>query len=126
MVSAVTVVGANSGREFKWGFDGEKSKTLGDDAVGAKPPGALKFTVPENAIVFEVDLSLDENRTKQVSIQALVLTEKPKSQSYVPGRYVFGGKKRPVSAAAELKKEQQRAEKMKCLGSESDQNVGLQ
>ena len=59
----VTILGARSGKQYPFGFDGEKSKVLSDDAVGAKPPGALKFAVPKNAIVFEVDLTLDENRS---------------------------------------------------------------
>lgn len=121
----VTIVGANSGREYPWGFDGEGSKTLGEDAVGAKPPGALKFAVPEDAIVFEVDLALDENRTETASIQALVLKQKPKSQSYVPGRFVFGGKKRPVSADAELKKEQRRALRKRNIAEANRTKIGL-
>ncbi|MEM6778095.1 MAG: hypothetical protein AAF670_10600 [Planctomycetota bacterium] len=102
---AVTVFGGRSGNVYPFGFDGERSKVLSEDAVGAKPPGTLRFAVPENAIVFEVDLTLDENRTKLGSIQALVLKEKPKSSSYVPGRFVFGGKKRPVTEGAKLKQE---------------------
>ena len=93
--------------------------------MGAKPPGALKFTVPNDAIVFEVDLTLDENRTKRASIQALVLKEKPKSQSYVPGRYVFGGKKRPVSAGAKLKEEQQRALRRRNVSEANRTKIGL-
>ena len=92
--NVVGVVGVNSGRRFEWGVDGEGSAKLGPDAIGVRPPGALKFAVPQDAIVFEVDLTLDENRTKQASIQSLVLKEKPISQSYIPGRYVFGGRKR--------------------------------
>ncbi len=91
---AVKLVGANSGKAFNWGMDGENAKTLATDAIGVRPPGALKFAVPKDAIVFEVDLTLDKKRTKVASIQSLVLKEKPKSQSYIPGRFVFGGKKR--------------------------------
>lgn len=97
---AVKIVGANSGKLFAWGVDGEGSQKLGPDAIGVRPPGALKFAVPPEAIVFEVDLTLDKNRTKLASIQALVLKEKPKSQSYIAGRYVFGGRKRDNDAAA--------------------------
>ena len=88
----VKIVGANSGRDFPWGLDGESQPKLDADAVGQKPPGALKFAVPQNAIVFEVDFTLDRNRTKVASVQALVLKEKPASQSFVPGRFVFGGR----------------------------------
>lgn len=88
----VKILGANSGRDFPWGLDGESKPKLEADAVGMKPPGALKFAVPENAIVFEVDFTLDKNRTKVASVQALVLKEKPVSQSFVPGRFVFGGR----------------------------------
>ena len=122
---AVTIVGANSGNEYLFGLDGEKSNVLGEDAVGAKPPGALKFTVPEDAIVFEVDLTLDENRTQLASIQALVLKEKPRSQSYVPGRYVFGGKKRPVTAGAKLKQEQERALRKRNVAEANRTKIGL-
>ena len=89
---AVKIVGANSGRDFPWGLDGEGQPKLDADAVGQKPPGALKFAVPENAIVFEVDFTLDKSRTKVASVQSLVLKEKPLSQSFVPGRFVFGGR----------------------------------
>jgi len=121
----VTIVGANSGREYAWGLDGEQSQTLSEDAVGAKPPGALKFTVPEGAIVFEVDLTLDEKRTEVASIQALVLKEKPKSQSYVPGRFVFGGKKRPVTAGAKRKQEQERALRKRNIAEANRTKIGL-
>jgi len=89
---AVKIVGANSGRDFPWGLDGANAPKLEADAVGMRPPGALKFAVPENAIVFEVDFTLDKNRTQVASVQALVLKEKPASQSFVPGRFVFGGR----------------------------------
>ena len=122
---AVTVRGANSGKAYPFGFDGEHVKSLGEDALGAKPPGALKFKVPENAIVFEVDLALDQQRTKIASIQALVLKEKPKSQSYVPGRFVFGGKKRPVTAGAKLKKEHERALRKRNIAEANKTKIGL-
>lgn len=121
----VTVVGARSGNEFPFGFDGEKSEVLSDDALGAKPPGTLKFAVPKDAIVFEVDLTLDENRTETASIQALVLKSKPKSSSYVPGRFVFGGKKRPATAGAELKKEHQRALRKRNVAEANKTKIGL-
>lgn len=122
---AVTILGANSGREYPFGYDGEKSKVFGKDAIGAKPPGALKFAVPKDAIVFEVDLTLDENRTRLASIQALVLKQKPKSQSYIRGRFVFGGKKRPVTAQAKLKKEHERALRKRNVSEANKTKIGL-
>jgi hypothetical protein len=121
----VTLVGANSGREYQWGVDGEGKNRLPNDSIGVRPPGALKFRVPDDAIVFEVDLTLDRQRTESASIQALVLKRKPKSQSYVPNRYVFGGKKRPVSAAAKLKKEQQRALRKRNIAEANRTKIGL-
>lgn len=94
---AVRIIGANSGRDFPFGRDGANEATLEPDAVGQRPPGALKFAVPTDAIVFEVDFTLDKKRTKVASVQSLVLKEKPVSQSFVPGRFVFGG--RDVSKA---------------------------
>ena len=122
---AVTILGARSGKEYPFGFDGERSKVLSEDAVGAKPPGALKFSVPKDAIVFEVDLTLDENRTKLASIQALVLKEKPKSSSYIPGRFVFGGRKRPVTAGAKLKQVQERALRKRNVSEANKTKIGL-
>lgn len=122
---AVQVVGANSGKPFARGVDGEGSKTLGPDAIGVRPPGALKFAVPENGIVFEVDLALDSNRTKLASIQALVLKKKPKSQSYIPGRYIFGGKKRDNDAASETNKERDRLLRKRNVSEANLTKVGL-
>ena len=122
---AVKIVGANSGNEYKFGLDGERTRSLDDDAVGVKPPGALKFQVPENAIVFEVDLTLDLARAQTASIQALVLKNKPKSQSYIPGRFVFGGKKRPVTADAKLRKEQERALRKRNVAEANKTKMGL-
>ncbi len=122
---AVTVLGANSGRDFPWGIDGEGSKNLPPDSIGVKPPGALKFVVPENAMVFEVDLTLDENRTEKASIQALVLREKPKSQSYVPGRYVFGGKKRAADAGQDENKERNRLLRVRNVAEANRTKIGL-
>lgn len=121
----VTVLGARSGNAYPFGFDGEGSKVFSEDAVGAKPPGALKFAVPESAIVFEVDLTLDENRTQSASIQALVLKKKPKSSSYIPGRFVFGGKKRPVTAGARLKRDQERALRKRNVSEANKTKIGL-
>ncbi|MCP5541028.1 MAG: DUF1588 domain-containing protein [Akkermansiaceae bacterium] len=121
----VQVVGANSGKPFGWGVDGEGSTSLGPDAIGVRPPGMLKFAVPENAIVFEADLTLDMNRTKLASIQALVLKEKPKSQSYIPGRYVFGGKKREADAAQEGNKERERLLRKRNVSEANLTKVGL-
>jgi hypothetical protein len=122
---AVQVIGANSGKPFAWGVDGEGSKTLGPDAIGVRPPGALKLAVPENAIVFEVDLALDPNRTRPASIQALVLKEKPKSQSYVPGRHVFGGKERDHDAASQKDKERDRLLRKRNVSEANLTKVGL-
>lgn len=122
---AVKLVGANSGKSFAWGVDGENSKVLGLDAVGVRPPGALKFAVPENAIVFEVDLTLDMNRSKLASIQALVLKEKPKSQSYIPGRYVFGGRKRAADAYQSGNKERERLLRKRNIAEANNTKIGL-
>jgi mono/diheme cytochrome c family protein len=122
---AVQIVGANSGKPFAWGVDGEGSQKLGPDAIGVRPPGALKFAVPENAIVFEVDLTLDKNRTKLASIQALVLKEKPKSQSYIPGRYVFGGKKREADASQKGNKEREQLLRKRNVSEANLTKVGL-
>ena len=122
---AVKLVGANSGKPFAWGVDGENSAVLETDAVGVRPPGALKFTVPENAIVFEVDLTLDTNRTKLASIQALVLKEKPKSQSYIPGRFVFGGRKRAADADQSGNKERERLLRKRNIAEANNTKIGL-
>lgn len=121
----VKLVGANSGKPFAWGVDGENAKVLGADAVGVRPPGALKFAVPQDAIVFEVDLTLDRNRTKLASIQALVLKEKPKSQSYIPGRFVFGGKKRDSDANQDDNKERERLLRKRNLSEANLTKIGL-
>jgi hypothetical protein len=122
---AVQIVGANSGKPFAWGVDGEGSKNLGPDAIGVRPPGAVKFAVPADAIVFEVDLTLDKNRTKLASIQALVLKEKPKSQSYIPGRYVFGGRKRDNDAASKNSKERDQLLRKRNVSEANLTKVGL-
>jgi hypothetical protein len=121
----VKIVGANSGKPFAWGVDGEGSKSLGPDAIGVRPPGALKFAVPPEAIVFEVDLTLDPNRTKIASIQALVLKEKPKSQRYIPGRYVFGGRKRDNDAASKNNKERDQLLRKRNVSEANLTKVGL-
>lgn len=121
----VQVLGANSGKPFAWGVDGENSKVLGPDAIGVRPPGALKFAVPADAIVFEVDLTLDTNRTKLASIQALVLKEKPKSQSYIPGRFVFGGRKRAADADQSGNMERERLLKKRNIAEANNTKIGL-
>ena len=123
----VTVIGANSGREYPYGIDGEGAKNLPGNAIGVRPPGALKFTVPEGAYLFEVDLTLDENRGKEgeMSIQALVLKEKPKSQSYIPNRYVFGGKALAVDAQNEANKERARALRKRNVSEANKTKIGL-
>lgn len=122
---ALQLVGVNSGRPFVWGVDGEAAKKLGPDCIGVRPPGALKFVVPAGAIVFEVDLTLDENRTKQASIQAMVLKEKPKSQSYIPGRYVFGGKRRDVESKPDVNKERERLLRVRNVAEANRTKIGL-
>ena len=122
---AVQIVGANSGKPFAWGVDGEGSNKLGPDAIGVRPPGALKFAVPPDAIVFEVDLTLDKNRAKLASIQALVLKEKPKSQSYIPGRHVFGGRKRDNDAASKNSKERDQLLRKRNVSEANLTKVGL-
>lgn len=121
----VQLLGANSGKPFAFGLDGEGEKNLGPDAVGVRPPGALKFAVPQDAIVFEVDLTLDKNRSKIASIQALVLKEKPKSQSYIPGRYVFGGRKREADTKQEGNKERDRLLRRRNVSEANLTKVGL-
>ena len=122
---AVQIVGANSGKPFAWGEDGEGSRSLGPDAIGVRPPGALKFAVPQDAIVFEVDLTLDKNRTKLASIQALVLNEKPKSQSHIPGRFVFGGRKREADVVQKGNKEREQLLRKRNLSEANLTKVGL-
>ncbi len=122
---AVQLLGANSGTPFAFGLDGEAEMNLGADAVGVRPPGALKFAVPQDATVFEVDLTLDKNRTKIASIQALVLKEKPKSQSYIPGRYVFGGRKREADANQKGNKERDRLLSRRNVSEANLTKVGL-
>jgi len=122
---AVTLIGANSGREYPFGIDGEGTKNLPGNAIGVKPPGALKFAVPEGAYLFEVDLTLDENREGKMSIQALVLKEKPKSQSYIPNRYVFGGKARAADAQNEENKQRTRALRKRNVSEANKTKIGL-
>jgi hypothetical protein len=121
----VTVVGANSGRTFVWGVDGEGSRVLGPDAIGVRPPGVLKFAMPPDAIVFEVDLTLDHNRTMLASIQSLVLKEPPKSQSYIPGRFVFGGKTRQADTSQEENKQRDRLLRLRNVAEANKTKIGL-
>lgn len=121
----VRIVGANSGRDFPWGLDGANEKTLTPDAVGQKPPGALKFAVPPDALVFEVDFLLDKQRTKLASVQSLVLKEKPGSQSSVPDRFVFGGRKTQGSRLSEQQKERDRLLRKRNVSEANLTKVGL-
>ncbi len=89
---ATKVVGADSGREFAFGTSFKDGRKLPPDSIGVRPPGALKIAVPEGATLFELEMALDRESIGQSSVQALVLYEKPKSQGYIPGRPVFGGK----------------------------------
>jgi hypothetical protein len=95
-----SIIGANSGRVFPWGLDGANTPRLAPDEVGMRSPGTLKFSVPAGAVTFEVEAALDQHLTKVASIQALVLKQKPASQSFVPGRKVFGGRARQVTDPA--------------------------
>ncbi|MGB8168600.1 MAG: DUF1592 domain-containing protein [Chthoniobacteraceae bacterium] len=122
---AVKIIGANSGRDFPWGLDGESQPNLEADSVGQKPPGALKFAVPENAIVFEVDFTLDKNRTKVASVQALVLKEKPASQSFVPGRFVFGGRDASATAKSDPNKERNNLLRKRNVSEANETKLGL-
>lgn len=121
----VKIVGANSGRDFPWGLDGENQPKLESDAVGQKPPGALKFAVPENAIVFEVDFTLDKKRTKVASVQALVLKEKPASQSLVAGRFVFGGRYASKTAKSDPNKERNNLLRKRNVSEANETKLGL-
>ncbi|CAN5906602.1 hypothetical protein BH11VER1_BH11VER1_07720 [soil metagenome] len=122
---AVKIVGANSGRDFPWGLDGANEAKLEADAVGQKPPGVLKLAVPENAIVFEVDFTLDKNRTKLASVQALVLKEKPSSQSYVAGRFVFGGRNTKTVAKTDPNKERDQLLRKRNVSEANETKLGL-
>lgn len=93
------VTGANSGRDFPFGKD-HNGRALPPDSIGVRPPGALRVSVPAGAVTFELELALAPESFGKSSVQAIVLKEKPKSQNYIPGRMVFGGKK---SAAREAK-----------------------
>jgi len=121
----VKIVGANSGRVFPWGIDGASEPKLAVDAVGMKPPGALKFAVPENAIVFEVDFTLDRNRTTLATVQALVLKEKPASQSFVPGRFVFGGRDGVATTKADPNKERSQLLRKRNVSEANETKLGL-
>ena len=122
---AVKIVGANTGREFPWGLDGANEPKLAADAVGQRPPGALKFAVPENAIVFEVDFTLDKNHTKIASVQSLVLKEKPASQSFVPGRFVFGGRDVKTTPKADSNKQRDQLLRKRNVSEANETKLGL-
>ena len=106
------VFGANSGKAFPFGKHAEDGRTLPPDSIGVKPPGALKIAVPPGATLFELELALDPQSIGKSSVQAIVLREKPKSQSYIPGRMVFGGKK---SDAREARQDTQARELERAL-----------
>jgi len=109
-----TVVGANSGREFAFGTNFKNGQKLPPDSIGVQPPGALKIKVPQGATLFELELALDGDSVGKSSVQALVLREKPTSQSYISGRPVFGGKPSTSRAAKgdlALKEREQRLRK---------------
>ncbi|MEM9702598.1 MAG: DUF1587 domain-containing protein, partial [Planctomycetota bacterium] len=120
----VTAVrGASSGREFPWGVDANGAKTLPADAVGARPPAALKVAVPAGASLFEVELALAPG-TDRASVQGLVLREKPKNSRYVRDRAVFGGRPK-ASASGTLSPEQKRALKKRNVAEANRTKIGL-
>ena len=120
------IVGANSGRAFPWGLDGTNAARLSPDAVGARSPGTLKLSVPAGAVTFEVEAALDEHLTRVASIQALVLKEKPASQSFVPGRKVFGGRPRQVTdPAARANRDRDRLLRLRNVAEANATKLGL-
>ena len=120
------IIGANSGRAFPWGLDGTNAARLAPDVVGARSPGTLKLSVPAGAVTFEVEAALDEQLTKVASIQALVLKEKPASQSFVPGRKVFGGRNRQVTdPAARTNRDRDRLLRLRNVAEANETKLGL-
>ncbi len=120
------LIGANSGRVFPWGHDGANEARLSPDAIGMRAPGTLKFSVPAGAVTFEVEAALDKQLTQVASIQALVLKEKPASQSFVPGRKVFGGRTRQVTdPAARANRERDRLLRLRNVAEANETKLGL-
>jgi hypothetical protein len=121
------VFGANSGRTFPFGKHFEDGRTLPPDSIGVKPPGALKIAIPRGATLFELELALDPQSVGKSSVQAIVLREKPKSQSYIPGRMVFGGKKSDARAAKRdtQAKELERALRKRNISEANVTKIGL-
>lgn len=120
------LIGANSGRAFPWGHDGANTARLNPDEVGMRSPGVLKFSVPAGAVTFEVEAALDKQLTQVASVQALVLKEKPESQSFVPGRKVFGGRSRQVTdPAARANRERDRLLRLRNVAEANETKLGL-
>ena len=121
----VKLKGANSGRDYAFGKHYDTGKTIGPDEVGVRPPGGLKFNVPANALVFEVEMSLDERSRGNSSVQALVLDFKPRRQSFIARRPVFGGKPRNAASQESKSKELARALRKRNLSEANKTKIGL-
>ena len=121
----VKLKGARSGRDYEFGKHHDSGKTIAPDEVGVRPPGGLKFRVPENALVFEVEMALDEGSRGKSSVQALVLDYNPKRTSFIARRPVFGGKPRDTASQAAQSKELARALRKRNLSEANKTKIGL-
>ena len=121
----VQLRGARSGRDYAFGKHYDTGKTIGPDEVGVRPPGGLKFQVPEDALVFEVEMALDERSRGRSSVQALILDFYPKRTSFIARRPVFGGKPRNASAQESQGKELARALRKRNLSEANKTKIGL-
>lgn len=121
----VKLKGARSGRDYLFGKHYDNGKSIGPDEVGVRPPGGLKFKVPENALVFEVEMALDERSRGKSSIQALVLDFYPKRTSFIARRPVFGGKPRNAASQESKSKELARALRKRNLSEANKTKIGL-
>lgn len=122
-----TVVGANSGKHFPFGKGSRDGEELASDHIGVRPPGMLKVKVPQGATLFEVELALDGGSIGNSTVQAVVLHEPAKSQRYLAGRPVFGGKAStiPQEILAKKSKELQRALRKRNVSEANRTKVGL-
>jgi hypothetical protein len=120
------VTGVNSGRDFPFGKDHD-GRALPPDSIGVRPPGALRVSVPPGAVTFELELALAPESFGKSSVQAIVLKEKPKSQNYIPGRMVFGGKKSVAreAQADTQSKELERALRRRNIAEANVTKIGL-
>lgn len=121
------VLGANSGRPFPFGLHARDQSSLPADSIGVQPPGALKLKVPPDATLLELELAVDPESLGKASIQAVILRNKPKSQAYIPGRPVFGGKttNTPVAKADARSKEMERALEKRNVAEANLTKIGL-